>query len=617
MAGRAWWIRIWTSEDLSNNFTGDPSIRQFIIPPLIGRNHIRSQVSSPMEDSKVFFYLNIYIIMSVVLTLVGIVRYFWVYLLSIKASKTIFSEMLFTVLHAPLHWLDAVPTGRIVNRFTTDLNAIDQRLPLSWTLFFTSLLRLVGICIASIFTCGYLIGPSLILLVLGIFIGSRYLKASRPLKRLESISRSPILDLFNTTLAGITTIRASNKTEIYLARMHILIDKWTMTTFYVWLANRWMSFRMALLAAAFCVSVGLVIVFDDSIDAALAGFMLSFVLDFSESMRWTVRCYGDLELEMNSMERVDEYMKLETEPLSGKRPPASWPTLGGIEFRKLDVAHGLNMPLVLKGISFRVRPKQRVAVVGRTGAGKSSLALALFRCLQKRGGSIIIDGFDISELTLHDLRSRMAIIPQVSSDIKEKPVIEANVVDPKDPILFSGTIRSNLDPFEEHSDSTLFAALVQVQLVQSQPAFILGQETSTNSSSIDFSNLSSPISESGGNLSQGQRQLLSIARAIISRPKIIVFDEATSAVDKDTDALVQRSIRSSFPNSTLLVIAHRLSTICDFDKIVVLDQGCVEEVGSPLELWENDGMFRAMCENSGGGETEKLRNSILFPYIEE
>jgi ABC-type multidrug transport system fused ATPase/permease subunit len=374
--------------------------------------HKPIQLSFQSPDKDTFLYLIIYIVTSVAMATIGILRYFWIYHLSIKASRTIFTKMLCTVLHAPLQWIDTVPTGRIINRFTADLNMVDERIPLSWIMFITSILRLTGICGVSFFTCKHLVPPTAILLILGVFIGLRYLRASRPLKRLESIARSPLFDLFNTTLAGISTIRAFKKSQSYLAQMHKHIDRWTMMTFYTSLANRWMSFRMALLAAAFSVTVGLVIVFA-SIDAALAGFILCFVLDLSESLRWTVRCYGELELDMNAMERVHEYMNLETEPLTGFSPKASWPASGEIVFRNLNVAYAPDMPLALKDISFKVRHKERVAVVGRTGAGKSSLALALFRCLDIRAGSIIIDGLDISEITLHDLRSRLAIIAQV------------------------------------------------------------------------------------------------------------------------------------------------------------------------------------------------------------
>jgi ABC-type multidrug transport system fused ATPase/permease subunit len=570
----------------------------------VGEPNQPTQRTSAQKDT--FFYLNIYIVMSIAIGILGILRFFWLYFLAIKASTEIFKNMFFAVLHAPLQWLDAVPTGRIINRFTADFSIIDQRIPLSWILFFTSLLRLFGICIASSVTSIFLIAPSTVLLMLGILIGKRYLTASRPLKRLESTAKSPVFELFHTTLTGISTVRAFQKSQSYVDQMHTHLDRWTMTTFYAALANRWMSFRMALVAACFCISVGAIITFKTSIDAALAGFVLSFVLELSEAIRWTIRCYGDIELDMSTIERANEYMSIVTEPMSGCKPPAAWPASGVIHFDGYEAAYGPDMPLVLKGLSFSVQQNERVGVVGRTGAGKSSLALALFRCLETRAGSIVIDGIDISEITLHDLRARMAIIPQVITH-RQHNELELKFVATQDPILFSGTIRSNLDPFDEHTDNEILAALAQVQLAHCESSNALEHCSLDN----NFSDLSSPISESGGNLSQGQRQLLSIARAILSRPKIIVFDEATSAIDMVTDALVQRSIREGFTNSTLIVIAHRLSTICDFDKILVLGNGAVAEFGTPKELWEKRGMFWSMCESGGRVEREKLRESIF------
>ncbi|KAI9150354.1 Pleiotropic ABC efflux transporter of multiple drugs YBT1 [Paramyrothecium foliicola] len=206
------------------------------------------------------------------------------------------------------------------------------------------------------------------------------------------------------------------------------------------LANRWMSFRMALIAAFFCVIVGVVIIFNHSIDGALAGFALSFILDFSESIRWTITCYGDIELDMNSMELVHGYMSLEAGPFDGQKPPAACLRSGSIELNNLEAACGPESPLILKQLSFKVSHGERIRVVGRTGAGKSSLALALFRCLEVRSGSIIIDGLDIPKVNLQDLRSRLFIVPQ-------------------DPVLFSVTVRSNLDPPEEHTDSEIFMTL--------------------------------------------------------------------------------------------------------------------------------------------------------------
>jgi ABC-type multidrug transport system fused ATPase/permease subunit len=259
------------------------------------------------------------------------------------------------------------------------------------------------------------------------------------------------------------------------------------------------------------------------------------------------------------------------------------------------------LPPVLKGLTFSVNRNERIGVIGRTGAGKSSLTLALFRFLEARSGSIHIDGLDISKIKLHDLRSRLAIIPQ-------------------DPVLFSGTVRSNLDPFDHQTDAELRDCLERVHLITNTSSATSGTATpvvggsgssTTPKNTNIFSDLASPISEGGLNLSQGQRQLLCLARAIVSRPRVMVLDEATSAVDMHTDALIQRSIREEFTDATLLVIAHRLSTIADFDRVLVLSDGRVAEFGTPRELWEmgEGGMFRGMCEESG--EREKLRGIVF------
>lgn len=318
--------------------------------------------------------------------------------------------------------------------------------------------------------------------------------------------------------------------------------------------------------------------------------------------RWTIRHYSNIELEMNAAERVVEYSELPTEKLGGENAPAAWPTEGRVEVSDLVVSYAADLQPVLKGLTFSVNRNERIGVVGRTGAGKSSLTLALFRFLEARSGSITVDGVDISKIKLHDLRSRLAIIPQ-------------------DPVLFSGTVRSNLDPFDNHTDGELFDSLQRVHLVSDEEtapgtptpaASAENGSTSAKKNTNIFRDLSSPISEGGLNLSQGQRQLLCLARAIVSRPKVMVLDEATSAVDMHTDALIQRSIREEFGDSTLLVIAHRLSTIVDFDRILVLSDGKVAEFGTPKELWELDrgeGMFRAMCEESG--EKDKLRDICL------
>ncbi|KAG8673600.1 hypothetical protein FPOAC2_07047 [Fusarium poae] len=577
--GRAWVLRIWTAK--SSTSSDNPSAHH-ISGSTFSTTQLFSHHSKQIApDPNVIFYLKIYVAISVATAVVGILRYLSSYFLAVRASRSLFERMLFAVMHAPMRWLDTVHSGRILNRFTADFNIIDERIAMTWSQFFSHLLRLISICIASCFASAYLIPPAVVLLGIGAITGNRYLVASRPLKRLESNAKSPVFELFNTTLAGISTIRAFRRTQTYLEQMHNNLNAWTMTTFYIALANRWMSLRMALITALFSITVGVVIIVKQ-IDAALAGLALSFILDFSESLRWTIRSYGDMELEMNSMERVVEYMNIETEYLGGLRPAAAWPSSGSVEVKDLEVAYAPDLPPVLKGLSFKIKHGERVGVVGRTGAGKSSMTLALFRFLEARSGSISIDGVDISKLKLTDLRSNMSIIPQ-------------------HPVLFSGTVRSNLDPFGEYTDMQLYEALKRVHLI--------GQDDTPENSL--FNDLSSLISESGSNLSQGQQQLLCIARALLAASKVIVLDEATSAIDIATDVLIQKSIREWFTDRTMIVIAHRLSTVADFDKVLVLDGGRMVEFGTPRELWEQDGVFRGMCKRTGSNEEEHLRQVIM------
>lgn len=404
--GRAWVLRVWTARSSADSACHIAE-STFSTQQLLFRSSSRIT-----PDPDVLFYLKIYIAISVITAVIGILRYLSSYFLAVRASRSLFKKMLFAVMHAPMRWLDTVHIGRILNRFTADFNIIDERLAMTWSLFFSHLLKLISICIASCFASAYLIPAAIVLLAVGAVTGKKYLTASRPLKRLESNAKSPVFELFNTTLAGISTIRAFKRTKTYLEQMHNNLNAWTMTTFYIALANRWMSFRMALITAIFSITVGVVIIVKP-IDAALAGLALSFILDFSESLRWTIRSYGDMELEMNSMERVVEYMNIETECLGGLRPAAAWPSSGSIEVKDLQVAYASDLPPVLKGLSFKIKHGERIGVVGRTGAGKSSLTLALFRFLEARSGSIAIDGVDISKLKLAGLRSKMSIIPQV------------------------------------------------------------------------------------------------------------------------------------------------------------------------------------------------------------
>lgn len=557
-------------------------------------------------DNQLFLYLSVYVGISVLACVIGTVRYYTLMIAGIEASRNLFNDLTYSVLRAPLRWLDTVPVGRIVNRFTTDIYTVDVKLSYDIGLFIHNLLETICILMAGVTVSPFAIIFAIVILSICLKLSIIYLAGAREVKRLESTARSPIFEQFGSSLAGLATIRAFNKVETYIEIMYTKISVHARTSWNLWLFNMWLDYRMSVVGAIFSTVTAALVVYFPTIPASLAGFALSFALQYNNAIVMVLRQYASVELDMNSTERVIEYSKIEIEDQEGMEAPASWPTEGKVEVNDLVVGYGPDLPPVLDGLSFTMEKNQRVGVVGRSGAGKSSLALALFRFLEARRGHIHIDGVDVSKVKLHDLRSRLAIIPQ-------------------DPVLFSGTVRSNLDPFNEHTDSELYDALARVNLVSfgdtetlasessAQPHIartstpISTSETMTSSRTSHskdnlFSSLQNMVSEGGLNLSQGQRQLLCLARAIVSRPKVMILDEATSAVDMETDALIQRSIRAEFGRnaSTLLVIAHRLSTIADFDRILVMDAGRAVEFGRPKELMEIEGgVFKSLVENSG------------------
>ncbi|KAL8999178.1 MAG: hypothetical protein Q9169_001957 [Polycauliona sp. 2 TL-2023] len=606
---RSWWISIWTRSYQTE------SILTHQIQYLQQYRSIQMSKSSPSVGSfenqpneNLMYYLGVYVGISILICVSGTWRYYCVLMASLKASRRLFDNLTHAILRAPLRWLDTVPVGRILNRFTADFAVVDSELGLDVGFMLYQVIQLVGIVIAGLFVSPYMILSALGLLSVCLLVASRFLAGAREVKRLESNAKSPIFEQFGSALAGIGTIRAFAKVDDYIECMFEKIDAHARAYWYIWLFNRWMAFRLEAVGALFTVVVAAVIVSTKGIDASLAGFALSFALQYSGAISYTIRQCTDVELAMNAMERIVEYSRIPVEKQEGTSVPASWPTEGRLEVEGLVAGYAPDLPPVLKGLTFDVARNQRVGVIGRTGAGKSSLTLALFRFLEAREGTITIDGIDISTMKLHDLRSRLAIIPQ-------------------DPVLFSGTVRSNLDAFDEHGDAELYDALERVHLIRGTGNVSRAESASAAATdtpgSLDipdansniFSNLSARISEGGLNLSQGQRQLLCLARAIVSRPKIMVLDEATSAVDMATDVLIQRSIREEFEDSTLLVIAHRLSTIVDFDRILVMSDGKAIEYDTPANLLANRGAFWEMVEQSG--DRDRLEETILGVDLED
>lgn len=336
-------------------------------------------------------------------------------------------------------------------------------------------------------------------------------------------------------------------------------------------SNRWLAIRLDVVGNAVVFFAALFAVIQrDSVNGALAGLSLSYALNITSTLNWLVRQTSETEIQVVSVERLKEYSEVESEApweIPARKPNEGWPQKGLVEFSGYSARYREGLDLVVKNIKFDIQPGQKVGIVGRTGAGKSSLTLALFRIIEAAGGEISIDGVDISKIGLHDLRSKLTIIPQ-------------------DPVLFSGTLRMNLDPFEQHSDEDIWEGLEYSYLkdyVSTLP-----------------DKLQHLCSEGGENLSVGQRQLICLARALLRRSKILVLDEATAAVDLQTDDLIQKTIRDQFRASTVITIAHRLNTIIDYDRIVVLGEGEVREYDSPQNLLENkDSIFHGMAKDAG------------------
>ena len=577
LVGRSWLVKAWSDND-------NQSMRNDAImpsPSLPGFNSLHGynlqafvtlpipSNRSPHDRNRIF--IATYFAIAVIVSFLGTFKFFWVYLGSIRASRQLFGTMANTVLHAPLQWLDERSSGQILNRFLADFNTIDSQLANNLTLLAHSALQLLGISIIGAIVSPYLLVCVIPLIGACVFYAKTYLAGARDVKRLEAATKSPIFDTVSSILSGLSTIRAFDKTQHYIDHAQKHIDAHARCVWHLWLFNRWLGIRFAFIGALFTTAVAAFAVYSPSVSASFAGLALSFSLDFTDSVFWVLRRFADVEMNMNSLERVSEFCALPTEPTIGETPPLEWPQEGAIDVENLSVAYSPDGAPALRNISFKIPAGARMGIVGRTGAGKSSLTLALFRFLEAQTGRIVIDGIDISTISLSSLRGRMGIIPQ-------------------HPVLWLGTVRSNLDPLEIYTDEQLLHALRRVNLLSSSHDSY-SSSTSASSTGSDRSvlpstqfTLSTPLSPSASNVSLGQRQLLSLARALLTSPRILLLDEATSAVDQSTDKQIQRVIREEMKGCTLLVIAHRLSTVRDFDGVMVVDNGEITRMGPPGEI---------------------------------
>jgi ABC-type multidrug transport system fused ATPase/permease subunit len=535
-------------------------------------------VYQAMEDIPapvdVTYYLGVYVLIGVVALFMTSFRTYILFTGSLNASRRIHSKLLDRILRAKIRFYDTTPLGRIVNRFSADLATIDQEIGPSLSFLLFSVVATVCVVLLVSSVTPVFIIPGVVIAAMFCAIGSYYLQTSRDLKRLNSVSRSPIYVQFNESVNGVATIRAFGSQYRFINENHQKIDSNNRPFLWMWATNRWLHCRVDVLGAFVGFCTGFVLVLARNwVDPGLAGLSLSYSLTFTHHVLWVVRNYAMNEMNMNAIERVHEYLDVEEEPptyIAATEPSPSWPEHGAIEVENLVMQYAPENPPVLRNVSFKVNPREKIGIVGRTGSGKSTLALSIFRFMDPTSGSIKIDGVDIHTLGLDVLRSRLTIIPQ-------------------DPVLFSGTLRSNLDPFDQHNDVELWAALKRSHLIDD-----------LNINQDQEITLDSTVTENGSNWSQGQRQLIALARALVKKSSLIILDEATSSVDFDTDHKIQQTIRSEFIDSALLCIAHRIRTVADYDRILVLDQGQVKEFDTPYDLMTRDGsIFQQMCVRSG------------------
>ncbi|KAE9593921.1 putative xenobiotic-transporting ATPase [Lupinus albus] len=534
------------------------------------------------------YFLFIYALLSFGQVSVTLANSYWLTISSLHAAKRLHDAMLDKILRAPMVFFQTNPVGRIINRFAKDMGDIDTNVFNLVNMFLGQAWQLLStfVLIGTVSTISLWAIMPLLIFFYAAYI--YYQSTAREVKRLDSITRSPVYAHFGEALNGLSSIRAY---KAYERMAHIngkFMDNNIRFTLVNISSNRWLTTRLESLGGLMIWLIATFAVLQNgrsenqAMFASTMGLLLSYTLNITTLLSGVLRQASRAENSFNAVERVDTYIDLETEApgiIETNRPPPGWPASGSIKFEDVVLRYRPELPPVLHGLSFTVPPTEKVGVVGRTGAGKSSMLNALFRLVELQKGRIIIDGCDISMFGLADLRKVLTIIPQ-------------------SPVLFSGTVRFNLDPFNEHNDADLWEALERAYLKDVIRRNPFG--------------LDAQVSEGGDNFSVGQRQLLSLARALLRRSKVLVLDEATAAVDVRTDALIQKTIRQEFQSCTMLIIAHRLNTIIDCNRILLLDDGRVLEYSSPEELLVNEGSAFYKMVQSTGPENAKYLCSLVF-----
>ncbi|XP_035860385.1 multidrug resistance-associated protein 4-like isoform X3 [Sander lucioperca] len=561
-----WWLARWASEQKHINVT----------------EHLNGSFPRRLDLD---LYLGVYAGLTATSVVFGFLRSLVFFNVLVSAAQTLHNSMFDAILRTPVHFFDINPIGRILNRFSKDIGYLDSLLPWTFVDFIQVFLQVIGVIAVAAVIIPWILIPVAPLLAVFLFLRCYFLETSRDIKRLESTTRSPVFSHLSSSLQGLSTIRAFKVQQRFQQMFDGYQDLHSEAWFLFLTTSRWFAVRLDGICSIFvtitafgCLYLG------DGLEPGAVGLALSYSMTLTGMFQWGVRQSAEIENMMTSVERVVEYAELESEAPweTDKQPPHDWPKAGSITFDRVNFSYSASERLVLKNLTVVFTSREKVGIVGRTGAGKSSLISALFR-LAEPEGRIMIDGFLTSEIGLHTLRQKMSIIPQ-------------------DPVLFTGTMRKNLDPFRQHTDEDLWNALQEVQMkavVEDLP-----------------NKLETMLTESGSNFSMGQRQLVCLARAILRKNRILIIDEATANVDPRTDSLIQQTIRDKFQECTVLTIAHRLNTIIDCDRILVLDAGRIQEYDEPYVLLQNqEGLFYQMVQQTGRAEAASLLHTAKQVYM--
>jgi ABC-type multidrug transport system fused ATPase/permease subunit len=547
------------------------------------RMQAAEESGEPFTKSQTAYYVGIFGLFGV-LSVFGLgFRGIFLAMHRLKASQKLHDALTDAVLKAPIAFFDVTPIGRVLNRFAADMDKLDLELTTTVSQGLTTIFQVLGALGAiTVATKGTFLIALIPLAYMYWIVQKWFRKTSTELQRVTNVANSPIFADFSQTLSGTSSIRAFGVQNGFFTKCKGSFDNMNASYILVQLASYWLALRLDLMGGFICMFIGGVAVGTldtEFIPAGWLGLALSFAIEVTSYLKHGVQMIARLEADMSSVERILYYtdnIAPEAPDIIPEKDPqeGTWPLNGEIELSNASMRYR-DGPLVLKNLSFTVKGGEKIGVCGRTGSGKSSLMIALFRISEiENEGNIFVDGVDIGKIGTAALRLNVSIIPQ-------------------DPVMFSNTIRYNLDPFGTKTDDELWEVLKKVEM---------GEPIAQLPKGLD-----DMVAEGGENFSQGQRQLLCIARSLLRQPKILVMDEATASIDNETDAIIQRMIRENFQDATVLTIAHRLNTIMDSDRILVLDDGNIAELDTPENLLAKEsGHFKAMVEKSRAAHNDVI-----------